>query len=38
MSCIDYERFGIYYQRKHDAEKRAMDEAKRGTGRHGRSF
>ena len=39
MTCIDYHRFAIHYERKQQAESRAMDEAKRGGGIKGhRSF
>lgn len=29
MSCVDYQRFSLYYQRKNEAEKKAIDDAKR---------
>ena len=32
MSCIDYQRFVIYYERKHVAEAQAVEEARRASG------
>jgi len=38
MTVVDLHWFSVYFQRKHDAEKKAIDEAKRGAKRGRRSF